>query len=93
MTKTDLIDAIAVKAGSTKKDAAFILQMFIDTITDSLSVGEKVATSGFGTFEVRERSEKRVINPRTKEEMITPSCKAPAFKAGKSLKNIINKNK
>ncbi len=93
MTKTDLIDAIADKAGSTKKDAAFMLQMFIDTITDSLSVGEKVAISGFGTFEVRERSEKRVINPRTKEEMITPPCKAPAFKAGKSLKSIINKNK
>ena len=91
MNKADLVTAMAEKAGVSKKDAEASLKAFTDIVAEQLKKGEKIQLVGFGTFEVRERSEKRVINPRTKEEMITPPCKAPAFKAGKSLKSIINK--
>ena len=79
MTKADLINSIAAKADCTKKDADTALNAVLGAIT------------GFGTFEVRERGEKKCINPRTKEEMICPPSKAPAFKAGKALKDAVNK--
>lgn len=63
----------------------------IDCITDAVAQGEKVQIVGFGTFEVRERGEKKCKNPRTGEEMITPAKKAPVFKAGKALKDAVNK--
>ncbi len=91
MTKTELINAIADKTGSSKKDAALALDAVISTITETLESGDKVALTGFGTFEVRERGEKTCINPKTKEKMVCPPCKAPAFKAGRSLKEAVNK--
>lgn len=91
MTKTELINAIADKTGSSKKDAALALDAVISTIAETLESGEKVALTGFGTFEVRERGEKTCINPKTKEKMVCPPCKAPAFKAGRSLKEAVNK--
>ena len=91
MTKSDLIQAIAEKAGSTKKDAEHALTIVLDTITEELAKGEKISLIGFGTFEVRERKEKECINPRSKEKVIAPACKAPAFKAGKALKEAVNK--
>ena len=91
MTKTDLINSIAEKANCTKKDAGVALDAIIDSIQESLIKGEKVSITGFGTFEVRERGEKTCINPRTKEKMICPPSKAPAFKAGKTLKDAVNK--
>ncbi len=91
MTKTDLINSIAEKANCTKKDAGVALDAIIDSIQESLIKGEKVSITGFGTFEVRERGEKACINPRTKEKMICPPSKAPAFKAGKTLKDAVNK--
>ena len=91
MTKTDLINSIAEKANCTKKDAGVAFDAIIDSIQESLIKGEKVSITGFGTFEVRERGEKACINPRTKEKMICPPSKAPAFKAGKTLKDAVNK--
>jgi len=91
MTKTDLINAIADKTGSSKKDAGIALDAVIAAITDALESGDKVALTGFGTFEVRERGEKTCINPKTKEKMVCPPCKAPAFKAGRALKEAVNK--
>lgn len=91
MTKTELINAIADKANCTKKDAAAALDATLASIQEALVNGEKVAITGFGTFEVRERGEKTCINPKTKETMVCPPCKAPAFKAGKSLKEVVNK--
>ena len=91
MTKTELINAIADKTGSSKKDASTALDAVISVITEALESGEKVALTGFGTFEVRERGEKTCINPKTKEKMVCPPCKAPAFKAGRSLKEAVNK--
>ena len=91
MTKADLIDAIAASAGSSKKDAERALQVVLSTITEKLATGEKISLIGFGTFEVRERQEKTCINPRTKEKFVAPACKAPVFKAGKALKDAVNK--
>ena len=91
MTKAELINSIAAKVNCTKKEADTALNAVIGAITEALEKGEKVAITGFGTFEVRERGAKKCINPRTKEEMTCPPSKAPAFKAGKALKEVVNK--
>ena len=91
MTKTELISSIADKANCTKKDASAALEATLAAIQEALENGEKVSITGFGTFEVRERGEKKCINPRTKAEMICPPSKAPAFKAGRTLKEAVNK--
>ncbi|CBL17175.1 MULTISPECIES: HU family DNA-binding protein [Ruminococcus] len=91
MTKADLVKAVSEKANCPKKDAEMAINTVIDCITDAVAQGEKVQIVGFGTFEVRERGEKKCKNPRTGEEMITPAKKAPVFKAGKALKDAVNK--
>lgn len=91
MTKTELINSIADKANCTKKDAASALEATLAAIQEALENGEKVSITGFGTFEVRERSEKTCINPKTKAKMVCPPSKAAAFKPGKSLKEAVNK--
>ena len=91
MTKADLVKAVSEKANCPKKDAEMAINTVIDCITDAVAQGEKVQIIGFGTFEVRERGEKKCKNPRTGEEMITPAKKAPVFKAGKALKDAVNK--
>ncbi len=91
MTKTELISSVAQKADLTKKDAETAVNAILSSITDALVGGEKVSIVGFGTFEVRDRKEKQVINPQTKQMMTAPASKAPAFKPGQTLKNAINK--
>jgi len=91
MTKVELINAIADQAGLTKKDADAALKATVNAITDALKNGEKVQLVGFGTFEVRERGERTGRNPRTKETIVIPASKAPAFKAGKALKDAVSK--
>ena len=91
MTKTELISSIADKANCTKKDATAALDAVLASIEEALVNGDKVSITGFGTFEVRERSERKGINPRTKAEMICPASKAPPFKAGRALKEAVNK--
>ena len=91
MTKADLINAIAEKAEFSKKDSEKALNAVISSITDALVSGDKVQIVGFGTFEVRQRDAKEAINPRTKEKIQIPAKKAPAFKAGEALKDVVNK--
>ena len=91
MNKSDLIAAIAAKTGSTKKDAEATLNAFVDVVTDSLVKGDKVQLVGFGSFEVRKRAARKGRNPQTKEEIKIPASKAPVFKAGKALKELVNK--
>ena len=91
MTKVELINAIAEQAGLSKKDADAALKAVVNTITDALKKGEKVQLVGFGTFEVRARGERTGRNPRTKETITIPASKAPAFKAGKALKDAVSK--
>jgi DNA-binding protein HU-beta len=91
MKKAELLAAIAEKGGYTKKDAEKALDAVFGTITETLEKGEKVAVSGFGTFEVRDRAAKESINPSTKEPVHVPAKKVPAFKASKTLKEIVDK--
>ena len=89
MTKVELIAAVAEKANLTKKDAEAAVNSALNAITAALKDGDKVTLVGFGTFEVRERPERKGRNPRTKEEITIPATTAPAFKAGKALKDAV----
>ena len=91
MNKTELIAAVAEKAGLTKKDAERIVSATFETVTESLKKGDKVSISGFGIFEVKTREARVGRNPRTKEEIKIPATKLPAFKASKTLKDTIAK--
>ena len=89
LNKTELIAAMAAKAELSKKDAEKALVAFMDTVVERLADGEKVQIVGFGTFEARERAERKGINPLTKEAIDIPASTVPAFKAGKALKDAI----
>ncbi len=92
MNKSELVSNIAEKSNLTKKDAESALNAFMKTIEEALVSEEKVQLVGFGTFEVRERKAREGRNPRNPEEVIQiPASKAPVFKAGKSLKEAVNK--
>lgn len=89
MNKTELVAAIAEKAGLSKKDADSAVSAFVDTVVEQLKAGEKVQFVGFGTFEVRNRPARMGRNPQTKETIKIAASKVPAFKAGKALKDAI----
>ena len=91
MNKTELISAVAQKAEISKKDAEKALSAVTSVITEALCEGEKVQLVGFGTFEVRSRDARVGKNPRTGEEIQIAAAKVPAFKAGKVLKDEVNK--
>ncbi len=91
MNKSDLIAAIAAKTGDTKKNAEATVNAFVDVVTNALVKGDKVQLVGFGSFEVRKRAARKGRNPQTKEEIKIPASKAPVFKAGKALKDLVNK--
>lgn len=92
MNKQELITAIAEKGHLTKVEAKRAIEAFTETIAEELKKGEKVQLVGFGTFEARERKARVGVNPRNPEEKIQiAACKAPVFKAGKLLKDKINK--
>lgn len=90
MNKNELITSMAEKSGLTKKDAEKALGSFIDAVQQALKDGDKVQLIGFGSFEVKERAERKGRNPQSKEEIVIPASKAPVFKAGKALKDQIN---
>ncbi|NMB28884.1 MAG: HU family DNA-binding protein [Clostridiaceae bacterium] len=91
MNKSELISAVAEKAQLTKKDSEKAVTAVFDVIAEQLANDEKVVLVGFGTFEVRHRAARKGRNPSTKEEIMIPATKAPAFKAGKNLKMQVNK--
>ena len=91
MNKTELIAAVAEKAGLTKKDAERALNAAFDAITASLVAGDKVQVSGFGIFEAKKREARTGRNPRTKETIQIPATRLPAFKASKTLKDAVAK--
>ena len=90
MNKTELIAAVAEQAELSKKDAEKALKAFTDVIAAELVKGEKVQLVGFGTFEVTERAARTGKNPQTGKEIKIAACKAPKFKAGKALKDMVN---
>ena len=91
MNKVELIAQIAEKSGLSKKDAEKAIAAVTDAITETLAAGEKVQIVGFGGFEVRERPARVARNPRTGEQIEIEASKAPVFKAGKALKDSVNK--
>ncbi len=91
MNKTELIAAVAEATGVSKKDAAAVIDATFSTITTAIAAGDKVQIIGFGTFEARERAAREGLNPQTKEKVAIAACKVPAFKAGKALKDTVNK--
>ena len=91
MNKSELVASISEKSGVSKKDAEKVLEAFQDTVEEALAKGEKVQLVGFGTFEVRERAERKGRNPQTMAEITILASRAPIFKAGKLLKDKVNK--
>jgi DNA-binding protein HU-beta len=90
MNKTELVAAIAEQAGISKKDAEKALKAFTDVVSEELKKGGKISLVGFGTFEVAERAAREGRNPKTKMPIPIPASKAPKFKAGKPLKDMLN---
>lgn len=91
VTKKDLIALVAENAEFSKKDAETAVNAVLDAIKETLGKGEKVSITGFGSFEVRERSARTGRNPQTGETIQIAATKVPAFKAGKELKDIVKK--
>ena len=90
MNKTELVAAIADQAEISKKDAEKALKAFTDVVGEQLKKGDKIQLVGFGTFEVSERAAREGRNPQTGEVMPIAASKAPNFKAGKALKDLVN---
>ena len=90
MNKVKLVAAIAEKSELTKVDAEKVLKAFIDTVTEELKNGGKVQLVGFGSFEVVERAARTGRNPKDGSTIQIPASKSPKFKAGKSLKEVVN---
>ena len=93
MNKGELIAALAAKTEKTKKESEAALNGILDVIAESMAKGEKVQLIGFGTFEAKSRPARVARNPRTGESVKIAACKAPAFKAGKALKDAVNMKK
>ena len=90
MNKTELVAAMAEQAGLSKKDAEAALKAFTDVVAAELKKDGKVQLVGFGTFEVAKREAREGRNPQTGETMKIAASKAPKFKAGKALKDMVN---
>ena len=93
MTKSQLSEKMAEIGGLTKKDAENALSSLLQAVQESLAAGENVVLVGFGTFEVHDRKAREGHNPRTGEKVQIPACKVPVFRAGKLLKEAVNKPK
>ena len=90
MNKTDLIAAVAAKSELSKKDAEKAVNAVVCSIEEALKADDKVSIVGFGTFEAKNRPARKGHNPATGKEIDIPASKAPAFKAGKALKEALN---
>lgn len=91
MNKAELVNAMATETGVSKKDVEKVLNSFINVVSNEMANKGKVQVVGFGTFETRQRAARKGLNPQTKEEIEIPACTVPAFKAGKALKDKVNK--
>lgn len=87
--KKDLVERVANEAGLSKKDAETAINAVFAEITDTLKDGGELSVPGFGKFEVKTRAARTGINPATKETIQIPETKAPGFKAGKALKDVV----
>lgn len=90
MNKTELVASVAEKSGLSKKDSEKAVAAFVDTVVEAVRENDKVQIIGFGTFELRSRSERAGRDPRTNKPITIPACKVPAFKAGKGFKDAVS---
>ncbi len=90
MNKNDLVDAVSERTGLARSDSAQAVEAVLAAITDALRAGDTVALSGFGSFVAKVRAARTGRNPRTGESIAIPASRAPAFKAGKGLKDALN---
>lgn len=92
MNKAELVAAVVAKTGKSKKETEVTINALLSTVEEALVKGDKVQLIGFGTFETRERKARQGRNPRKPDEIIKiAASKAPVFKAGKALKDAVNK--
>ena len=91
MTKTELVDVVANKAGLPKTKVLDTIDALTEAIQGALKKGDKVALVGFGTFDIAKRAAREGVNPRTRQKIKIKASKAPRFKAGKALKDAVNK--
>ncbi len=91
MNKAELVEAMAKKTEQTKKVTEESLNALIEVITEALAKEDKIQLVGFGSFEVVKRAARKGKNPQTGEELRIPASKSPKFKAGKALKDIVNR--
>lgn len=89
MQKTDFIARVAEQTNVSKKTTRQVIEAAIDVISQSLANGEKVVLTGFGTFEMRQRRERRGVNPQTRQEMTIPASRTPGFSASNNLKEAV----
>lgn len=89
MNKAELVDIVAQRVGTTKKETGAIVETVLEEITRALSSGEKVQLVGFGNFEIRERAARTGRNPQTGETIQIEASRIPAFRAGKGLREVI----
>lgn len=89
MNKAQLIDAISAKSGLTKADAKKALDAFVETTSDALKEGDRVALIGFGSFSLSERAARTGRNPQTGKEITIPAKKVVKFKAGAELNDQV----
>ena len=92
MTKADLVEKVASTIKLTKKETEVIVAIIFQSITDSLSGGDKVEIRGFGSFRIRERNARTARNPKSGERVEVPAKKVPFFKAGKELRETVDVN-
>ncbi len=91
MNKSELVAAVALASNVSKKDTEAVVKSLFETIEKAMADGDKVQLIGFGTFETRDRAAREGRNPRNGQTVKIPSCKLPVFKAGKALKDAVNK--
>ena len=91
MNKVELVKYVAGETGLTQKDVAEVFDKAIEAVTTALKRGDEVAIAGLGKFDVRKRAARQSVNPRTKQLVKVPASKAPVFRAGKALKDAVNK--
>lgn len=90
MSKSDIIERMAIEAGITQKAANKAIKVLLEFITEKIANGEKVSILNFGVFGVKERKEKMGVHPKTREAIKIKATKAPYFKASSKLKKAVN---
>ena len=93
MNRKELVDALAAKTSLSKTDTDRAIGALLEIISDTLKKGESLSLVGFGSFEVRKRAARTGRNPKTGEELKIKAAKVPAFKAGATLKAVVNSGK